>query len=75
LWVSYPNLYTAACRQGGGASWLQVNTLSSPHDTRPIVMESLGPTWGYHVYDINLALGNLVQDVRAEAAAYETASH
>ena len=32
---------------------------------RPVVSESLGPDWGYHVDDVNLALGDLVADVRA----------
>jgi hypothetical protein len=70
-WVSYPGLYSAACRQADGASWLQVNTLDVAG--RPVVTESLGPAWGYHLDDISLALGNLVSDVRADEAAY--ASH
>jgi hypothetical protein len=70
LWVTYPDLYTARCHTGGGASWLQVSTVAASGDHRPVVMESLGPTWGYHVDDINLALGNLVQDVRRQEAAY-----
>jgi hypothetical protein len=67
-WVTYPALYSATCRSGGGASWLQVNTLDAAG--RPVITESLGPTWGYHLEDINLALGNLLNDVRAEEAAY-----
>jgi hypothetical protein len=67
-WVSYPDLYSAACKRGDGASWLQVNTLTVAD--RPIVTESLGPAWGYHLDDINLALGNLISDVRSEEEAY-----
>jgi hypothetical protein len=69
-WVSYPGLYTASCESAGGATWLQVSTVSSAGDTRPTVTEPLGPTWGYHLDDVSLALGNLVQDVRAQEAAY-----
>ena len=29
-----------------------------------------GPLWGYHLNDVNLALGNLVTDVGLEEAAY-----
>ena len=29
-----------------------------------------GPVWGYHLADVNLALGNLVADVGPEEAAY-----
>ena len=71
-WVAYPDLYSASCRSAGGATWLQVNTLTAAG--RPVVSESLGPDWGYHLDDINLALGNLVTDVRVEEAAY-TAHH
>jgi len=67
-WVTYPDLYSATCRSAGGATWLQVDDLTI--DGRPAVGEQLGPAWGYHLVDINLALGNLVDDVAAEEAAY-----
>ncbi len=68
LWVTYPGLYTGTCESNGGASWLQVT--AAPGDPRPVVSASLGPTWGLHADDVNLALGNLVNDVRAEEASY-----
>jgi hypothetical protein len=74
-WVTYPGLYTASCQQGGGAGWLQVMATRTAGDNRPVVTESLGPTWGFHVDDINLALGNLVQDVRVQEAAYRAVHH
>ncbi|MDA8381131.1 MAG: DUF3089 domain-containing protein [Actinomycetota bacterium] len=70
-WVTYPGLYSATCRSEGGATWLQVATLAPAG--RPVVTQSLGPAWGYHLDDINLALGNLVEDVRAAEVTY--ASH
>lgn len=70
-WVTYPGLYRAECKTAGGATWLQVDTLKKPGDTRPVVTDSLGPTWGYHPDDINLALGNLVSDVSAFESAYQ----
>jgi len=69
-WVSYPNLFSATCENVGGASWLQVNDIRKPGDTRPELHDSLGPTWGLHLYDGNIALGNLTEIVRSEAAAY-----
>jgi hypothetical protein len=69
-WVTFPGLYTAQCRRSGGASWLQVTATPAPGDPRPIVSASLGPQWGYHLNDVNLALGNLVTDVGMEEAAY-----
>jgi hypothetical protein len=69
-WVSYPGLYTATCKTSRGATWLQVDTSSRPGDPRPKVAASYGPDWGYHVYDANLALGDLVYDVAVQEAAY-----
>ena len=71
-WVTYPGLYSAACSSAGGATWLQVSHLTVAG--RPVVSESLGAEWGYHIDDINLALGNLVNDVAAEEAGY-TSQH
>ena len=67
-WVFVPNLYTARCMNQGGASWLQIN--HAPGDPRPIVPPSLGPTWGLHLADMQLAMGNLVGLVKVEAKAY-----
>jgi len=69
-WVSFPSLYTSQCENKGGATWLQVSPISVSGDPRPLVTASLGPDWGYHLDDINLALGDLVQDVAREEAAY-----
>jgi Protein of unknown function (DUF3089) len=69
-WVTFPGLYTAQCRQSGGASWLQVTATPVAADPRPTVSASLGPTWGYHLDDVNLALGNLVTDVGLQEATY-----
>jgi len=68
--VSYPQLYTASCEDSGGASWLQINDVGASSDTRPRVADRLGPTWGLHLADVNLALGNLVSVVGRQAAMY-----
>jgi hypothetical protein len=69
-WVAYPELYTAHCESSGGANWLQVDTTNIPGDQRPVVSQTLGPTWGLHLADISIALGNLVDLVRQQTAAY-----
>lgn len=69
-WVTFPGLYSAACMQAGGATWLQVNSLAAPGDTRPVVKEVLGPTWGFHLDDLSLPMGNLVHDVAAAERSY-----
>ncbi len=70
-WVEYPDLYTAQCESARGATWLQVNDIGTASDRRPRVTETLGPTWGLHLDDVNLALGNLVQIVSHEEAAFK----
>ncbi|MEA2505016.1 MAG: hypothetical protein QOG36_2059 [Actinomycetota bacterium] len=68
-WVTYPGLYSASCVSAGGATWLQVNV--APGDPRPRMAEALGPAWGLHEHgDIDLALGNLIQDVATEESAF-----
>jgi len=69
-WVSFPGLYTAQCESADGITWLQVNDLGTSSDPRPRATPSQGPTFGIHMYDVNIALGNLVADVRSEEAVY-----
>ena len=69
-WVDYPDLYTAQCESAGGATWLKVDDIAAAADRRPRVRQTLGPTWGLHADDVNLALGNLVALVSAQEAAY-----
>jgi hypothetical protein len=68
--VAFPELYTAQCESQGGATWLQINVTKSGNDPRPTVSASLGPTWGLHLADVNLALGDLVHDVALQEKAY-----
>ncbi|HXW79881.1 MAG TPA: DUF3089 domain-containing protein [Acidimicrobiales bacterium] len=69
-WVNFPGLYKASCEHGDGATWLDVTKATGPPDLRPVVTEALGPDWGYHVVDVNLALGNLIDDVEAAEATW-----
>ena len=68
-WVTYPQLYTSSCQSKDGITWLQVNPSADRTDPRPRVKEP-SPQWGLHGYDVNLALGNLVDIVAAQEAAY-----
>ncbi|HYU38475.1 MAG TPA: DUF3089 domain-containing protein [Acidimicrobiia bacterium] len=69
-WVRYPNLYTAKCESANGATWLQVTDVGGSTDQRLRFQYPLGPAWGLHLADVNIALGNLVDLVRKQAAAY-----
>jgi hypothetical protein len=69
-WVHYPDRVTGECKQADGADWLQVDDAGAPPGDRFALKESLGPTWGFHIYDGNVALGNLVDVVRTQTGAY-----
>ena len=69
-WVTEPQLYTGQCMSEAGATWLQVSAPITPGDTRQVIGQTLGPTWGLHLVDVNIALGDLVHVARAEGAAY-----
>jgi hypothetical protein len=66
-WITEPGLYTAQCQYQG---WLQVSAPAQAGDQRPVVKQAVGPTWGLHLVDVNIALGNLVTLVGSEARAY-----
>jgi hypothetical protein len=69
-WLHYPDRFTGECKSGNGAEWLQVNDAGAASGDLFALHDSLGPTWGLHIYDMNVALGNLVDVVRSQALAY-----
>jgi pimeloyl-ACP methyl ester carboxylesterase len=69
-WVSSVGEYTAQCHKENGASWLQVNPVGPALDPGEYVQELLGADWGLHLFDVNIALGNLVRTVAIEASNY-----
>jgi hypothetical protein len=68
-WTTYPGLYRARCRSAGGTTWLQADVAEAA-DPRPRFAPVLGATWGLHLVDPDIALGNLTDLVRRQAAAY-----
>jgi len=74
-WVAFPGRYAARCEETDGASWLDVTPTGGSGDTRPQpATENLGPLYGYHVWDLPLAQGNLITDVAAAEHTW-TAAH
>ncbi len=69
-WVSYPGLYSSQCESANGINWLQIDINNIAGDQRPKVVESIGPTWGLHLYDFALGVGSLVDIVQKETQAY-----
>ncbi len=69
-WISFPGEYSARCESSGNATWLQVTHIGGATGRQPPLAHLQDPALGLHVLDVNIALGNLVQLVRDEAAAY-----
>jgi hypothetical protein len=66
--AAYPEQLEGACRVAGPVSYLHVTR--APGARLPDFPQPLGPRWGLHNGDVNLALGDLVEVVRRQAAAY-----
>jgi len=69
-WVADPGQYSGQCDRAGGATWLQLTPTSST-DTREPITEPLGPEWGTHLEDVDVALGNLVANSALQAVNYQ----
>jgi hypothetical protein len=68
--AAYPNLYSAHCASASGATWLQIDRIGGASDRRPSVASVASATSGLHLLDMNIALGNLVDLIRSEAAGF-----
>ncbi len=68
-WITEPGAYRAQCSSAGGANVLQITALDGAQTATP----SPDPTWGLHLLDANIALGNLISVVHSEANAYARA--
>lgn len=75
--VEVPGLLTGQCVQKNGFSYLQVHVNADPKDPRTddingdvVIGGQVIPSWGLHLIDANLAMGNLVSIVGAEEKAY-----
>jgi UDP-N-acetylmuramyl pentapeptide synthase len=66
--VAYPYALRVACHTAGGATWLQVT--QAPDTVLPPFQQQLGPTWGLHVADVTIALGDLVEAVRRQESGH-----
>ncbi|HEU4656083.1 MAG TPA: DUF3089 domain-containing protein [Capillimicrobium sp.] len=69
-WMSMPDGYRARCSDAGGANVLQVR----PRKAAPDFPALPAATWGLHLTDANIALGDLTDIVARQAEAF-TARH
>jgi hypothetical protein len=65
-WLAFPRAFSARCSREGGANVLHI----APRRGAPVLRPVPDATWGLHVADGNIALGNLARLVRRQAAAY-----
>ena len=59
--------YRASCSSEGGANVLQI----TPRGTSPVIHPAPDATWGLHLVDANIALGNLIDVVHREASHWD----
>lgn len=70
-WAGYPGLLSGECRSNGTHTWFQITEhRTGDGDTRPVLTQPLGDTWGLHLVDMNVAMGDLVALARSQADAY-----
>ena len=76
-WVSVPGLLTAQCVANEKGSYLEVTVHGNPADPRTddingdvMTNGQVNASWGLHLIDVNLAMGNLVYIVAAQAKTF-----
>ena len=65
-WAELDHAYTGGCSSAGGANVLQIADNPNAFHLRAIP----DATWGLHLTDANIALGNLTHIVKREAQTY-----
>lgn len=65
-WIQPQDHYTGLCVRSNGANVLMISPVGSARTLTPVP----DPSWGIHLGDVNLALGNLVDLVRSQSRAY-----
>ena len=70
-WVALPGLVEAECVERDGYHYLEITVV--PDDRAQDIPGDLLPGWGLHLVDANLATGELVDLVAAQAAAWGNA--
>jgi hypothetical protein len=58
--------YTGQCVQSNGANVLMISPIDGARQLTPVP----DATWGLHLADGNIALGNLVDDVGSETKSF-----
>jgi hypothetical protein len=79
--VSVPGLLTAQCVSNEHGSYLEVTVHGNPAGPRTddivgdvMTNGQVNASWGLHLIDVNLAIGNLISIVRDQGKAYLASS-
>jgi GH25 family lysozyme M1 (1,4-beta-N-acetylmuramidase) len=65
-WVKPADRYTGECREEAGANFLAIEPIGSAKRLTP----SPDPSWGLHLADVNIAVGDLVDAVHRQKRAW-----
>src|SRR5262249_49473599 len=75
-YIVLPHILTAKCERKGNFDFFAVGRASAD-DKRPVdglTIETLRPNWGLYLYAANLAMGDLLKNVAAQAKAFTSGS-
>lgn len=81
--VEVPGMLSAECaKDAAGKTYLSIVTNPNPGGKRTsdyvgdvVILGKVQRNWGLHLIDMNLTMGNLMQDIRTEGAAYVRSAH
>ncbi len=72
--VTTPGLVSAQCVSKGGFDYLEITVNGDPADPRvDDIGGDLTPEWGLHLQDVNLVMGDVVELVGSQSAAWQAA--
>jgi hypothetical protein len=70
-YVSVPGLTSVRCKERDGINYLEVTVHGDPDGPRvDDIPGDLTPEWGLHLVDVNLVMGDIVNQVSAQADTY-----
>ncbi len=80
--VSLPGLLRARCAENATHTWLAIDIHADPADPRAddisgdvIVDGEVRAEWGFHLIDMNVAMGSLLKLAKAQAGAWQAAQN
>ena len=68
--VRLPGLASGSCAATDGFRYLSVTVHPDPGPRADDIVGDLTPQWGLHLVDVNLVMGNIVDDVQAQAETF-----